>query len=184
MIKVVKKLDASTIKYLQNGGKVLLNITKGDIAADKGGDIGVGFSSIFWNTSWTKGQKPHTLGILCNPQHAALANFPTKYHSNWQWWDAMSNSNAMVLDDFPTTLTPIVRIVDDWFENRKTALIFEAKVGKGSLLMSGIDLHTNLENRLEAQQLLYSLKTYMASDQFNPKTTLDFKDIKSLLVKK
>tara|TARA_R110002049_G_scaffold267422_1_gene443786 strand:+ start:16394 stop:19240 length:2847 start_codon:yes stop_codon:yes gene_type:complete len=183
-IKVVKKLDASTIKYLQNGGKVLLNITKGDIAADKGGDIGVGFSSIFWNTSWTKGQKPHTLGILCNPQHAALANFPTEYHSNWQWWDAMSNSNAMVLDDFPTTLTPIVRIVDDWFENRKTALIFEAKVGKGSLLMSGIDLHTNLENRLEAQQLLYSLKTYMASDQFNPKTTLDFKDIKSLLVKK
>lgn len=182
-IRVVNNLDASTIDYLQNGGKVLLNITKGDIAEDKGGDIGVGFSSIFWNTSWTKGQKPHTLGILCNPNHPALADFPSEYHSNWQWWDAMSNSNAIVLDDFPTTLTPIVRIVDDWFKNRKTALIFEAKVGKGRLLMSGVDLHTNLENRLEAQQLLYSLKNYMVSEKFNPKTTLDIKEIKALLVK-
>ena len=31
-------------------------------------------------------------------------------------------------------LTPIVRIVDDWFKNRKTALIFEAKVGKGKFI--------------------------------------------------
>jgi hypothetical protein len=180
-VKVVDKLEETTISFLQNGGKVLLNITKGDIVPDKGGDIGVGFSSIFWNTSWTKEQKPHTLGILCNPQHASLADFPTEYHSNWQWWDAMSNSNAIVLDDFPKTLTPIVRIIDDWFKNRKTALIFEAKIGKGSLLMSGIDLHTNLENRLEAQQLRYSLKKYMISNQFSPKTELDISDIKKLL---
>ncbi len=180
-IKVIHKLDATTISFLQNGGKVLLNSTKGDIVPNKGGDIGVGFSSIFWNTSWTKGQQPHTLGILCNPKHPALRDFPTEYHSNWQWWDAMSNSNAIVLDDFPKTLTPIIRIIDDWFKNRKTALIFEAKIGKGSLLMSGIDLHTNLENRLEAQQLLYSLKKYMISDQFSPKTQLDISDIKRLL---
>ncbi len=180
-LKVVNKLDESTISYLENGGKVLLNISKGAIAEDKGGNIGVGFSSIFWNTSWTKEQKPHTLGILCNPKHPALANFPTEYHSNWQWWDAMSNSNAMVLDDLPHTLTPIVRIVDDWFKNRRTALIFEAKVGKGSLLISGIDLHTNIENRLEAQQLLYSLKSYMASSQFTPKTLLTINEVISLL---
>lgn len=180
-LKVVNKLDESTISYLEKGGKVLLNITKGAISTDKGGNIGVGFSSIFWNTSWTQEQKPHTLGILCNPKHPALAKFPTEYHSNWQWWDAMSNSNAMVLDDFPHTLTPIVRIVDDWFKNRRTALIFEAKVGKGSLLISGIDLHTNIENRLEAQQLLYSLKSYMASSQFTPKTLLTINEVISLL---
>lgn len=179
-VKVVSKLDQNALNYLQNGGKVLLNVTKGDIADDKGGHIGVGFSSIFWNTSWTKGQKPHTLGILCNPEHAALANFPTEYHSNWQWWDAMSNSNAIVLDDFTPDLKPIVRIVDDWFKNRRTALLFEAKVGNGKLLMSGIDLHTNLENRLEAQQLLYSLKSYMAGEKFDPETTLSRAQIQSL----
>ena len=182
-IKVVTKLDSNTISYLENGGNVLLNIVKGNVARDKGGDIGVGFSSIFWNTSWTKEQKPHTLGILCSPTHPALASFPTEYHSNWQWWDAMSNSSVIVLDDFPNTLTPIVRIIDDWFKNRKTALIFEAKVGKGSILISGIDLHTNIDNRLEAQQLLYSLKSYMCSGRFNPKTTLSIKEVKSIMTK-
>lgn len=182
-IRVVKKLDDATIKYLNKGGKVLLNITKGDVAPNMGGDIGVGFSSIFWNTSWTKGQKPHTLGILCNPNHPALADFPTEYHSNWQWWDALSNSNAMVLDNFSPELKPIVRIVDDWFQNRRTALVFEAKVGEGKLIMSGIDLHTNIENRLEAQQLLYSLKTYIISEQFNPKIKLDISEVKTLLIK-
>ena len=179
-IKLVSKLDASAIRYLESGGNLLLNITKGDIAPEKGGDIGIGFSSIFWNTSWTKEQKPHTLGILCNPEHAALANFPTEYHSNWQWWDAMSHSNAIILDDLPD-LIPIVRVIDDWFKNRKTALLFEAKVGQGKLIFSGIDLHTNIEGRLEAQQLLYSLKSYMASDAFNPKNTLNIKEIKELL---
>ncbi|TWO33437.1 beta-galactosidase [Seonamhaeicola sediminis] len=179
-IKVISKLDAKTISYLENGGNVLLNINKGDIAPEKGGDIGIGFSSIFWNTSWTNGQKPHTLGILCNPEHPALANFPTEYHSNWQWWDAMSHSNAIVFDDMPE-LNPIVRVIDDWFKNRKLALIFEARVGKGKLIFSGIDLHTDLEERLEAQQLLYSLKTYMTGQDFKPKSELTISQLKALL---
>lgn len=179
-IMVVQKFEERTINYLKNGGNVLLNITKGDIAPKKGGDIGVGFSSIFWNTSWTNGQKPHTLGILTNPEHPALSEFPTEYHSNWQWWDAMSHSNAIVLDDFTPDLKPIVRIVDDWFENRRTALLFEVKLGKGKLLVSGIDLHSDLAQRPEARQLLYSLKKYMSSDQFNPAITMESDDIKSL----
>ena len=180
-IKVVSKLDAKTNAFLEKGGNVLLNITKGDIVAEKGGDIGIGFSSIFWNTSWTKEQKPHTLGILCDPKHPALQNFPTEYHSNWQWWDSMTNSNAIILDDFPSDLKPIVRIIDDWFKNRNLALIFEAKVGKGKIIISGIDLHTNLDNRIEAKQLLYSLKKYMVSKQFTPKSILKISEIQSLI---
>ncbi len=181
-IRVVQKLDVGTANFLKNGGKVLLNVTKGDIASGKGGDIGVGFSSIFWNTSWTNGQKPHTLGILCDPEHPALSDFPTEYHSNWQWWDAMSHSNAIILDDFSPDLKPVVRIIDDWFNNHRTALIFEAKVGKGKLLVSGVDLHTNLDERLEAQQLLYSLKKYMVNDKFDPEVTLQSNDLKDLFV--
>lgn len=179
-IRLVQKLDAATVDYLQKGGKVLLNITKGDITPKKGGDIGIGFSSIFWNTSWTNGQKPHTLGILCNPEHPALADFPTEYHSNWQWWDAMSNSNAIILDDFSPELQPIVRIVDDWFKNRRTALLFEVKIGKGKLLVSGVDLHTRLKERPEAQQLLYSLKKYMAGDAFDPTMQVEPDQIRQL----
>ncbi|WP_026776096.1 sugar-binding domain-containing protein [Polaribacter sp. Hel_I_88] len=179
-VKVVNKLEASTIDYLQKGGNVLFNITKGDIAPEKGGDIGIGFSSIFWNTSWTNGQKPHTLGVLVDPKNPALADFPTEYHSNWQWWDAMTNSNAIIIDDLPK-LTPIVRVVDDWFKNRRLALVFEAKVGKGKIIISGIDLHTNIDTRLEAKQMLYSLKKYMTTSAFNPEVSLEINQIKSLL---
>ena len=177
---LVDKLTSPTIEYLENVAIVLLIISKVEVNPVKGGDIGVGFSSIFWNTSWTKGQKPHTLGILCDPKHPALAQFPTEYHSNWQWWDAMSHSNAIVLDEFTPDLDPIVRIIDDWFENRRTALIFEVNVGEGKLLISGIDLHTDLENRPEARQLRHSLKRYVGSDRFTPEVNLTSQQVVGL----
>ena len=135
----------------------------------------------FWNTAWTNGQAPHTLGILCNPGHPALAEFPTEYHSNWQWWDAMSHSGAIDLTSLPHNLNPIVRVIDDWFTNRPLALIFEAKVGKGKLLVSGIDLTSNLNERKEASQLLYSLKKYMAGSNFNPSTEIEAGQISNLI---
>ncbi len=180
-IKVVEKLTPSTIKFLNDGGKVLLSLGKGKVAPEMGGNIGVGFSSIFWNTAWTGGQKPHTLGILCNPEHPALELFPTEYHSNWQWWDAMSNCDATILNDFPVELKPIVRIIDDWVTNRRLALLFEAKIGKGKILISGTDLVNNLENRLEATQLKVSLLNYMSGEKFNPEVELSTNQIKNIL---
>ena len=181
-IQIVENLDAATINYLNNGGKVLLSLGKGKVAPEKGGNVGVGFSSIFWNTAWTDGQKPHTLGILCNPDHPALELFPTEYHSNWQWWDAMSHSDAIQLDSFAVDLKPIVRIIDDWVSNRRLALLFEAKVGEGTILVSGVDLVNNLENRPEAKQLLASLKKYMSGAQFKPSATLNPEEIKSIIL--
>jgi hypothetical protein len=180
-IKIVESLDVETINYLEEGGKVLLSLGKGKVAPEMGGDVGVGFSSIFWNTAWTGGQKPHTLGILCDPEHPALELFPTEYHSNWQWWDAMSHSDAIQLDSFSKELTPIVRIIDDWVSNRRLALLFEAKVGKGSILVSGADLVNDLQNRPEARQLLSSLKKYMSGDQFTPSSELNSEEIKSIV---
>ncbi len=171
-IRVVQKLDASALEFLKRGGSVLLNLKKGTLSPEMGGNIAIGFSSIFWNTAWTSGQAPHTLGVLCNPNHPALAEFPTEYHSNWQWWDAMGHSGAIDLSSFPRELSPIVRVIDDWFTNRPLALIFEAKVGNGKLLVSGIDLTTGLAKRPEAQQLLFSLKKYMLGEKFNPKVEL------------
>lgn len=172
-ILVVQKIDKQAIHFLQDGGTVLLNLKKGTLSPELGGDVQIGFSSIFWNTAWTKGQVPHTLGILCNPNHPALAHFPTEYHSNWQWWDAMSHSGAINLSSFPSEIKPIVRVIDDWFTNRPLALLFEAKIGKGKILISGIDLTSDLTNRPEAQQLLFSLKKYMAGGKFDPKVEIE-----------
>ncbi len=179
--RVVQNLDQSTIDFLEQGGKVLLTLKKGSLKPDKGGDADIGFSSIFWNTAWTRGQAPHTLGILCNPSHPALSAFPSEYYSNWQWWDAMSHSDAILLSDFPPSLKPIVRVIDDWFDNQPLGLIFEVKVSEGKLLISGIDLLNDVANRPEARQLLFSLKKYMASDSFQPKTATDISIVKGLI---
>lgn len=180
-IKVVNTLDSATQLFLENGGSVLLTLKKGSLKPEFGGDIQIGFSSIFWNTAWTVGQAPHTLGILCHPQHPALADFPTEYHSNWQWWDAMSHSNAIKMNAVSKNLQPIVRVIDDWFTNRPLALLFEVNVGKGKLLVSGIDFMQNMENRVEAQQLLHSLKKYMAGNQFQPTVRVSASSIQHLI---
>jgi hypothetical protein len=179
-VLVTQKLDARAIEVLKKGGKVLLTPASGSLNAEKGGNIAVGFSSIFWNTAWTGRQAPHTLGILCNPEHHALAAFPTEYHSNWQWWDAMSHSNAIILSDFPAELKPIVRIIDDWFTNRPLAMIFEANTGKGRIIVCGVDLLTDADKRPEARQMMYSLKSYMTGNEFNPTVNIGVEKILDL----
>ncbi|MDN5286905.1 MAG: beta-galactosidase [Mucilaginibacter sp.] len=179
-IMVTNILNNKAIELLNKGGKVLLTLEKGQLKKDKGGDIAIGFSSIFWNTAWTKSQPPVTLGILCDPQHPALKEFPTQSYSNWQWWDAMSHSNAIKLDSVTNGLQPIVRVIDDWVTARPLGLIFECKAGNGKLIVSGIDLQSDLDKRPEARQLLYSLKSYMAGDQFSPGQKIDIQKIESL----
>lgn len=176
---LTKALDDKTINVLKNGGKVLWSITEN--TESKNLNDGIGFSSIFWNTAWTGGQLPNSLGILCNPEHPALAEFPTEYHSNWQWWDAMSYSNGIFLDEFPSEVQPIVRVIDDWFSNRPEALLIELKVGEGKLLISGIDFFNNMKNRPAGRQLLYSLTKYMESDSFTPQVSLTSDELLKLL---
>jgi len=179
-IFVTQQFNDKAKQVLQNGGKVLLTIKKGSIKGDKGGNIKIGFSSIFWNTAWTNGQAPNTLGILCDPKNPALKEFPTQYYSNYQWWDAMSHSNAILLDSVGKNIQPIVRVIDDWYSAKPLGLIFQCKVGKGKLIFSGIDLISNNENRPEAKQLLQSLTSYMESDKFRPTNTVSMDKIKNL----
>ncbi len=179
-VLIARTLDETAAKRLAEGGTVLLTIEKGTIRRGMGGEVGVGFSSIFWNTAWTNGQLPHTLGILCDPTHPALAHFPTEYHSNWQWWDAMSHSNAISLAPFGHEPEPIVRIIDDWVTNRDLAMLFEVRVGPGRLLISGVDLVSDLEERPEARLLLHSIQRYMETDAFAPKVETAVEIVRSL----
>ena len=179
-VHVTEVLDRAAIEVLNDGGNVLWSLPQNSLSAKAGGDIAVGFSSIFWNTAWTSGQAPHTLGILCKPEHAALAAFPTEYHSNWQWWDAMHHGQAIILNGFENKIEPIVRVIDDWFENRSLGLIFEAQVGDGKIIVSGADLLSKHENRLEAKQLLYSLLSYMSSAKFEPASEVSLDELTKL----
>jgi len=162
------QLDERAREALARGGKVLLLPAAGTVAGDERGRVPPGFSPIFWNTFWTLNQPPHTLGILCDPQHPALARFPTEFHSNWQWWDLVHGSQILILDGLPRELRPIVQVIDDWTTCRRLGLIVEAKVGNGKLLVCGADVQRDLETRPVARQMRHSLMAYMTSEAFDP----------------
>lgn len=179
-ILIADKLNKTALKKLKGGGKVLLIPATDTVMGDKYGKVPPGFTTIFWNTQFTGRQQPHTLGILCNPQHPALAEFPTEFHSNWQWWYLITKSQIMILNALPVELRPIVQVIDDWNTNRKLGLIFEAKVNEGKLLICSIDLPSNIDKCPVARQMFHSLLAYMQSDNFNPSLQCDITAIEKL----
>lgn len=179
-VLVTDKLDRIAGEVLQRGGSVLL-LTYGKIAEDKGAKVAIGFSSIFWNTAWTNNQAPHTLGILCDPRHPVFSDFPTDFHSNWQWWDPVTHSQVMILDGFPGDLKPLIQPIDTWFENRRLALAFEAKTSGGKLFVCSIDLKNRQKESIVLRQLMNSIVRYMNSDDFNPAVEVEISQIRELI---
>jgi hypothetical protein len=180
-IPVFTSITPQLKEILAKGGSAILSLGPDQVNPDRGGNIALGFSSIFWNTAWTRNQPPHTLGILCNPKHPALKDFPTEYHSDYQWWDIVSQAKPLLLDGLKPAPQPIVRVIDDWFSNRSLGLVIEVKVGKGKLILSGTDLVHNLGKRPASRQLLKSLQEYASSDAFHPATEMSVNDVRSFI---
>jgi hypothetical protein len=165
---VTSRFDEQAEKQLQSGGKVLLTLPPESIRNFTNAPVQLGFSSIFWNTAWTQRQPPTTLGILCDPKHPALAEFPTDFHSNWQWCYLIHLAGALRLDILPKDIEPIVRVIDDWVTARPLGLVIEAKVGKGKIVICGFDLTGDLSNDPVSRQMRRSLLDYMDSKKFEP----------------
>ncbi|HKJ42296.1 MAG TPA: hypothetical protein VKA27_09375, partial [Sunxiuqinia sp.] len=175
------QLDDKTEQVLKNGGKVFLNVAG---KVEDGKDIVAYFTPVFWNTSWFKMRPPHTLGILVQNKHPAFANFPTSYHSDYQWWDILNDQQIMDIDSFPAGFKPLVQPIDTWFLNRRLAQLFEARIGKGKIIVSSLNLGNDAANDPASKQLYFSIRKYMNSDQFNPKDKLDLAVVKELFEKK
>lgn len=166
-------------RTLAAGGTVLLTLPADRVRNYPEHPVALGFSSIFWNTAWTNRQAPTTLGLLCDPKHPALAQFPTETHSNWQWWYVLQNAAALKLDQLPRELKPVVRIIDDWVTSRPLGLVIEGKVGRGRLLVTGMDLR-NVDDPVR-RQLRTSLLHYAQSTAFVPQTELTVAQVQSLM---
>ena len=142
------------------------------------------FTPVFWTMMMKKGQLAQTMGLQCDPSNPALAKFPTEFHSNWQWWDPVIHSAVMQIDGLPKALLPIVRVVDNFRYNQRLAMIFEVKLGSGSLLVCSSDIVNDLEKRPVARQLRRSLLDYMASPAFQPQVSVSENELENVLLRK
>jgi hypothetical protein len=176
---VVTPDPAAAKAALAKGGKVLWMPSPIMVRNDPARPLVAGFSPIFWNTAWTNWQPPHTLGILCDPKHPALAGFPTDFHSNWQWWEIQQNAQPFILTKH-AGLHPIVQVIDDWVTNRKLGYVFEAKVGEGRLMAWSGPIVQDWDKHPAAHQLFVSLLDYMATDKFAPAVELAPDDLDGL----
>ena len=186
-ICVTDDLDAH-LKYLTEGGKVLWFPSK-----DKHKDQTVGglFQTDYWNyrmfrticENLDRPVSPGTLGILTDPGHPALADFPTEFHTNWQWFPIIKQSYPMILDRLSDDYRPIVQIIDNVERNHKLGLLFEFKVGNGKLLVCMSDLKA-VQDKPEARQFYRSILEYMESPAFAPSYSLSVKDLQDLFTAK
>ncbi len=178
-IHFCSRLDKTAEKILDSGGIVWLDVydtLEPDLAAK------TGFTPVYWNSLCFNSQPIHTMGILCKPEHSLFAEFPTDSHTNWQWWDILTEAKAMVLDSIPQ-VSPVLQMIDSYHSNRKLGLIVEAKVGKGKILVSSIDFNKMMSDRPAARQLKHSIRKYMDSAAFNPEVDIPIIQLKQLTAK-
>lgn len=129
------------------------------------------FVPVFWSPVHFPKQAG-TMGILCDPSHKALADFPTDIHTDWQWWDLNINSTTLVVDELKGG-APIVEMMDNFANNRRLASLYEGKVGQGRLVLATFDLQSDLAQRPVAKQMLVSILKYMNSSDFAPAEILN-----------
>ena len=112
-----------------------------------------------------------TMGLCIQDDHPALELFPTQEYSTPQWYDIVTAADCTILDDTPAEFTPIVQMIDNFERNHKLGILWEAKVGSGSLLVCTSRL-SEIATRPEVRWLAKSLLHYAASEAFVPQQSV------------
>jgi len=174
-VAVVRTVD-DALAHLAHGERVLLLPQAQDVPNSLPGY----FTPDFWcYPMFKKGNPPGTLGLLIQDAHPALAAFPTRFYSEWQWQSLAHHSQAVILDSL-AGYRPIVQPIDNVERNHRLGTIFELKVGAGRLLVCAIDLPA-MTDAPEAAQLLLSLEQYAQSPKFAPTREVSPGDLRVLL---
>jgi len=162
-------------KALNEGRKVLLSPPLERIKGNPGR-----FSTVFWSPThfghWERVSREGTMGLLIDPKHTVFTFFPTEFHSNWQWWDLCKRSVTLEYDG--VDIQPLIKVIDNYYNNRRLTTLFEVQVGNGKLIFSSIDLISDLDVRIEARQLRHSLLHYMRSNEFAPQDSITMQQIR------
>ncbi len=180
-VLVTDHFGAKVVAALKNGATVLIT------AAGKirlGSDVVQHYLPVFWNTSWFKMRPPHTTGAYIDQSHPLFKyDFPTDDWSNLNWWELLNKAQVMNLQEFPADYQSPVQPIDTWHISRKLGMIAEASVLNGKLLITTMDISSDLNRRHVARQMRRAILAYMASPDFQPKITLQPETIRHLFTK-
>lgn len=154
-----RALDDAARAILESGGTVYLAPDSTEEALP--GSVKGQFSTDFWSVGTFPAQ-PGGMGLLIDAAHPLFRHFPTESHTDWQWWP-MASQRAVVLEQAPEGLRPIVTLMDSYAYLRTMVMLFECRVGRGRLFFSSMGLHNLLEYP-EARALQSAIYRYLAGE--------------------
>lgn len=166
---ITDKFDSDAEDILKAGGNVLL-LAAGNVKY--GNDIEQQFLPVFWNTSWFKMRPPHTTGAYIDKDHPVFADFPTDNWTDLNWWELVNKAQVMNLSQFPSEYQSPMQPIDTWHLNRKLGMIVEGRMHNGKLLMTTLDISSDLDSRPVARQMRRSILSYMTGNSFDPQMQL------------
>jgi hypothetical protein len=155
---------AAARKALADGGRVVYmgRSAKSDITT---------FKPIYWSTGLFATSRKHIgFGAVVDADHPALAPTGCDYWQDEFWrklfTDGRRHATSHRLEGLPADFRPIITVVPDLHHSYFISPFFELKVGRGRLVVCGLNIDAN---STAARLFRRTLWRYVASDGFDPK---------------
>ncbi len=167
-----RTMDEEAKEILKRGGCVFLapNSTKESLPYS----IKSTFTTDFWSVGTFSSQEG-SMGLLIDNEHPLFKDYPTSFHTDYQWF-AQSSQRALIL---PDGIKSIVTVLDSYAYLRNMGMLLEFNCEKGRVLVSTIGLH-RLKKYPECRALLTSIYNYMDSEDFTPDQNISFEELARL----
>lgn len=168
-----RAFDVKTREILQNGGRVYLSPD-----ADKESlpnSIKTQFTTDFWSVG-TFADQEGGMGQLIDTEHPIFKEFPTDFHTDWQWW-IMATKRAVIL---PHPMKTIITEMDRYAFLRPMAQMIEFRCLKGKVLLSTMELHKS-QQYPEVRALQASIYTYLSGENFEPAEEITEEELSMLV---
>ena len=168
-----RAFDVKTREILQNGGRVYLSPD-----ADKESlpnSIKTQFTTDFWSVG-TFADQEGGMGQLIDTEHPIFKEFPTDFHTDWQWW-IMATKRAVILAH---PMKTIITEMDSYAFLRPMAQMIEFRCLKGKVLLSTMELHKS-QQYPEVRALQASIYTYLSGENFEPAEEITEEELSMLV---
>jgi beta-galactosidase len=158
---ITTRLNSNTVEYLNAGGRVMLLEPDPVFTVER---------TNFRLSSWDGGGPS---GTIVERNHASLRAMRSDAWCDLNFYPLLQGSKTVLLDPLPVKIKPLIRCVDRPNRLADRAYLFEAAVGKGKLLVSGLNFSGAIESRDPAGIFLFHrLIQYAVGSEFSPHASL------------
>lgn len=162
---ITSQLTPERLDYLERGGRVLLLSADGVFPATPSS----------YRPCWWLGdvRADSNTGTVVDTAHPAVSTVPNEGWLDLNFANLLIGSRAMLLNELPVKIQPIIRCLDVHGALRHKAYLFEANVGRGKLLASSLNFGSSLYKKDPAAVfLLDRLIRYASGPSFSPVANL------------